>query len=174
MNNQLDSFKLKELIGHSIDSEEKSKQFYKKFVESGKGQLVPGRFKSLMEDEELHKETLLDLHEKIYGNKDYIVPESENLPPHEDFDKLDNVVNLIDALNKAIKNEHNAIEVYEYLADEYDKYSQFFNYLVSMEYGHYESLIKEKKLYEKQPSEDQPERTRQSVWDNLGLDYWIR
>lgn len=49
MEEKLNSFDLKQIISYSIESESKSKEFYGKFVEAGKGQLVPVRFKSLME-----------------------------------------------------------------------------------------------------------------------------
>ncbi|MFB6214408.1 MAG: ferritin family protein [Candidatus Bipolaricaulia bacterium] len=169
MEDKLNSVDLKQVIGYSIESESKSREFYGKFVESGKGQLVPGRFKSLMEDEQLHKEVLLDLHEELYGNRDYEVPETETLPPHEDFDDLETVENLIDALDKAITNENNAIRIYEYLADAYEEGSDIFGYLASMEHGHCESLKKEKSLYEREaqsPEEELPE----GIWKRLGLE----
>ncbi len=174
MKNKLDSLNLQEIIGHSIESEEQSRQFYKKFVENGKGQLVPERFKSLMRDEETHKETLLELHEEIYGNKDYVTPEGDDLPPHEDFDDLKSVVNLIDALEKAIKNERNAINIYEYLAEEYEEYSSYFSYLASMEHGHLESLNKEREVYEKHPKSSQEDYPSQSFWENLSPGSWMR
>lgn len=170
MEEKLNSFDLKQIISYSIESESKSKEFYGKFVESGKGQLVPGRFKSLMEDEQLHKEVLLDLHEELYGNKDYEVPETETLPPHEDFDDLKNVENLIDALDKAITNENNAIRVYEYLADEYGEHSDLFGYLASMEHGHYESLKQEKSLYERGAESSGEEGFAKGIWKRLGFD----
>lgn len=169
MEEKLNSVGLKQIIGYSIESERKSKEFYGKFVESGKGQLVPGRFKSLMEDEKLHKEVLLDLHEELYGNKDYEVPETETLPPHEDFDDLENVENLIDALDKAITNENNAIRIYEYLADAYEEHSDLFGYLASMEHGHYESLKKEKALYERGAENPGEEGLSEGIWKRLGL-----
>ncbi|MCF7889911.1 ferritin family protein [Candidatus Bipolaricaulota bacterium] len=169
MEEKLNSFDLKQIIGYSIESENKSKEFYGKFVESGKGQLVPGRFKSLMEDEQLHKEVLLDLHEELYGNKDYEVPKTETLPPHEDFNDLGNVENLIDALDKAITNENNAIRIYEYLADAYEEGSDIFGYLASMEHGHYESLKKEKSLYEREAESPEEEGLSEGIWKRLGL-----
>ncbi len=168
MEEKLDSLDLKQIIGYSIESESKSKEFYGKFVESGKGQLVPGRFKSLMEDEQLHKESLLELHEEIYGDRNYMVPEGENLPPHEDFDNLENVENLIDALEKAITNENNAIRIYEYLADAYEEHSDLFGYLASMEHGHYESLKQEKELYERGAENPEDEGLSEGIWKRLG------
>jgi rubrerythrin len=170
MKDKLDSVGLKQIIGYSIESEEKSRQFYGKFVESGKGKLIPGRFKTLMEDEQLHKEVLLNLHEELYGDRDYEVLEKDTLPPHEDFEKLENVENLIDALEKAIKNENNAIRIYEYLAEEYGEHSDLFGYLASMEHGHYESLKQEKGLYERGAESPEEEGFAEGIWKRLGFD----
>jgi len=170
MNKKLDSIKLKSLIGYSIDSEEKSKGFYKKFVDSGKGMIVSTRFKGLMKDEELHKKTLLKLHEKIYGDRNYERPKKDDLPPHEDFENLENIENLIDALEKAINNEYNAIRIYEYLAEREEEHSGVFEYLAAMEHGHYESLNNEKELYERKTEEAGKKSSPESIWKNLGLE----
>ena len=170
MEDKLDSVDLKDIIGYSIESETKSKEFYGKFVETGKGQLVPGRFKSLMEDEQLHREVLLDLHEELFGDRDFTVPEKDTLPPHEDFENLENVENLIDALEKAIKNENNAIRIYEYLANNYEEHSELFGYLASMEHGHYESLKEEKGLYERGVERSDEEGFAEGIWKRLGFE----
>lgn len=170
MENRLDPLNLDEIIGHSIESEEKSRQFYGQFVEKGKGKLVKERFKGLMEDEKLHKQVLLDLHEDIYGDRDYVTPEGDELPPHEDFKSLGNVDNLIDALAKAMTNENNAIRIYEYLAEEYGEYSGVFEYLAAMEHGHYESLKKEKELYERGPDQGDQGGGDRNFWKLLGLE----
>ncbi|MBS3792780.1 ferritin family protein, partial [Candidatus Bipolaricaulota bacterium] len=167
---ELDSINLKEIIGYSIQSEEKSKQFYKKFVETGKGKLVVERFRTLMDEEQLHKETLLELHEKLYGNRNYDIPDNDNLPPHEDFESLRQVENLIDALEKAITNENNAIRIYEYVAGEYEEYSDLFHYLAAMEHGHYESLKREKGLYERGAETTGQDEFSGGIWKNLGLE----
>ncbi len=130
---------------------------------------MPERFKSLMDDEELHKEALLKLHQKIYGDRDYIVPENGDLPPHEDFENLEDVANLIDALEKAINNEYNAIRIYEYLAEEYEEHSSFFKYIAMMEHGHYESLKKEKDLYGRDTQGNEKEGLSDGIWKRLGL-----
>lgn len=169
---ELDKFDLKQLIGYSVDSEEQSKRFYGEFVEYGKGQLVPERFRSLMNDEELHKETLLGLHEELYGDRDYVVPQGEDLPPHEDFDSLENVENLLDALGKAIVNENNAIRIYQYMEEEYGEHSDLFGYLVSMEKGHLESLKEEKKLYEREANSTGKSGLLKDFWENIGLKGW--
>ncbi|MFP4005606.1 MAG: ferritin family protein [Candidatus Hadarchaeia archaeon] len=170
MNEKLKSLNLKDIIGHSIQAEEKSRKFYKKFVQVGKATFVKERFKSLMRDEELHKKALLNYHKKVYGDKNYSIPVKHDLPPHEDFENLDNVENLIDALEKAIENENNAIRIYEYTAGKYKKHSDFFKYLASMEHGHRESLSKEKELYERKPEEQNNKPLLEGIWSRLGLE----
>lgn len=170
MNDALDSLDLKEIFGYSIESEEKSIKFYKKFVESGKGEIVQERFKSLMKDEEFHKEALLNLHEEIFGDRDYVVPENTDLPPHEDFEDLKEVANIIDALEKAINNEYNAIRIYEYTAERNEEHSSFFEYLAVMEHGHYESLNKEMELFERKSGEADQQSLSEGIWKRLGLE----
>lgn len=170
MKDRLDSLDLREIIGYSIEAEKKSIKFYKKFVKFGKGKLVQERFESLMNDEEFHKDVLLNLHQKIYGNRDYSTPKYHDLPPHEDFDRLENVENLIDALEKAINNEYNAIRIYEYSAEKYEEHSSIFGYLAIMEHGHYKSLNKEKELYERKPDETDQKSPPEGIWKRLGLE----
>lgn len=128
------------------------------------------RFRRLMAEEELHRKALLNLHQRIYGNQNYSIPENSDLPPHEDFENLESIENLIDALQKAIENENNAIRIYEYAVEKYDEQSDFFEYLAAMEYGHRESLSKEKELYERKPDETENEPLSEGIWQRLGLE----
>jgi len=80
MENELEDVSFKELLGYSIRGEEAANEVYKALSERVSG-LPSDRFKSLAKDEGRHKEALLELHEKEFGDRDYIVPEDEKLPP---------------------------------------------------------------------------------------------
>ena len=160
MYDELESISFKEIVGYSIEGEEAAYNAYMSLSNNMKG-LVADRFKSLAEDEELHKNELLKLHEKEFGDRDYVVPDKEGLPPHEgEFIKVNNVKNLVDAIDKSMEAEYNAYRIYKYLADHQDKYSTLFEYIAVMEKGHYETLKAEKKLYERGPKEKEKETIR--------------
>ncbi|MFW6040749.1 MAG: ferritin-like domain-containing protein [Thermoplasmatota archaeon] len=158
MYEKLKTISFKEILGYSIEGEEDAYKAYMTLAEKMEG-LVSERFKSLARDEKMHKKELLKLHEKEFGDQDYILPEDEeDLPPHEGaMIKVNNVQNLIDALDKSMKAEYNAYRIYKYLADNKVKYATLFEYLAVMEKGHYETLKAEKSLYER-PEERKKER----------------
>ncbi|MGM0510773.1 MAG: ferritin family protein [Thermoplasmatota archaeon] len=143
----LDELSFKEILGYSIRAEEKAKEFYTQISE-GVSELMEHRFQSLAADEAIHKQELLRLHEKLFGDKDYVVPEKEGLPPHEGDAQVDTVGSLLETLNTAMENEKNAFKIYDYLAENQEKYAALFKYLAVMEHGHFESLKKEKELLE--------------------------
>jgi len=143
----LDELSFKEILGYSIRAEEKAKEFYTQISE-GLSELMEHRFQSLAADEEIHRQELLRLHEKLFGDKDYVVPEKEGLPPHEGDAQVDTVGSLLETLNTAMENERNAFKIYEYLAKSQEEYEALFKYLAVMEHGHFESLKKEKELLE--------------------------
>lgn len=115
---------------------------------------------------------MLGLHEELYGHRDYVVPRGEDLLPHEDFDSLEDVENLLDALGKAIGNENKTIRIYKYMENEYGEYSDLFGYLVSMEKGHLESLKEEKKLYEREAESPEKGGLLKDFCENTGLKGW--
>lgn len=151
---KLNDLDLKELISYSIEAEEESKQYYNQFKEIGKGKIIEKRFESLIEDEQMHKEILIDLYNETFDEQDYFMPEEEKLPPHEHSEDLEDADTLIDGLERAIENEHNAIVIYEYIAENYEDYAPTFEYLAVMEKGHQESLMKEKTMYERRISDN--------------------
>ncbi len=143
----LDELSLKELIGYSIRSEKKANRFYNQIADE-LPELMSNRFKSLASDEQMHKERLMKLHKKLFGDTDYVVPEKEGLPPHEGDVKLDSVSSLIETLDKAMENERNAYKIYKYLSENHEEHQNLFEYLAVMEHGHLESLKKEKEMLE--------------------------
>ncbi len=166
MYKHLENFSLKELIGYSIESEEASARFYSDFAETSVEEIMKERFKSLARDERIHKKALLDIHEKEFGTRDYTIPESEGLPPHESSHDFDDVVNLIDTLEKAMENERNAFRIYQYLAKRYDDHRPIFQYLAIMEKGHYESIKAERDMLEDETIEstELDEKSISNLW----------
>lgn len=146
----IDSISFKKLLGYSIEGEEAAKNVYMELSDKMSG-LVADRFKQLAEDEGLHKKELLKLHESEFGSRNYEVPEGEDLPPHEgELIEIEDVQNLVDAINKSMTAENNAYELYNKLAERNEEHSALFEYIAIMEKGHYESLKAERSLYEKQ------------------------
>ena len=140
----------RELLGYSIKGEESAYDAYKEISKKLSG-LASDRFQSLAKEELDHKEKLLELHEYEFGDKKYIVPEGDGLPPHEgDFIDIDadKVNSLVQVLKSAIEAEKNAYELYYHLAEKKEKHSGLFNYIALMEKGHQSSLEEEMDMYE--------------------------
>lgn len=170
MKEKLDEFSFKELMAYSIESEKQAKKFYLEFSEAALGSLVKERFKGLSNDEEIHKEELLKRYEEKFGTREYTVPDSDDLPPHESSFDFSNAKNVIDSLEKGIKNEENARVIYEYMADRFSNYSSFFRYLALMEKGHYESLTEELALMQGEIKEKGDREDKEGVrnfWASL-------
>ncbi len=155
MYDTLETLSFKEIIGYSIDGEEKAAEFYRNLADQ-LSDLVAKRYESLARDEEIHKRELIKLHNTLFGTKDYDVPDKEGLPPHEGHAKVESVENLIDSLNRAIQNERNAYKLYRYVSKTHPEHSKLFEYLAIMEKGHEESLVVEKRVYE-QGTQAEPE-----------------
>ncbi len=150
MGYKLEDISFKELLGYSINGEEIAYKAYLNIAETLSG-LPADRFQSLAEEERDHKKKLLDLHDYEFGDKKYIVPKGEGLPPHEgdfiDFD-TQKLSSFIEVLESAIKAEKNAYELYYKLAKKKENHSELFNYIAIMEKSHQSSLEDEKKMYE--------------------------
>lgn len=70
---KLKSLSSREVLGYAIASEEDAKRFYLELAK-GKGELISNFFEMLAMSEEAHKNILLKLHEKLFGNVDYETP----------------------------------------------------------------------------------------------------
>lgn len=147
MKEALEELSLKELIGYSIESEKNCNAVYMD-IAKGLPELMANRFQSLAEDEEIHQEQLLKLHEKLYGDRDYVVPENKGMPPIECNVQTESVGNLLDALGKAVKEEGKSYDIYKFASKHHKKQRIYFDYLAVMEYDHIESLKKEIELIE--------------------------
>lgn len=147
MNEALDKLSFKQILGYSIAAEENAHEFYKRLSDAT-SELVSKRYIALAEDEKIHRDELVKLHKKIYGDEEVETPEGSDLPPHEGDIPLESVRNLIEALDAAIESERNAYKIYRYLADKNEEHSKFFNYLAMMERSHEKSLAEERGMYQ--------------------------
>ncbi|MFW5952844.1 MAG: ferritin-like domain-containing protein [Candidatus Natronoplasma sp.] len=170
MEEKLDEFSFKELMAYSIEAEKEANKFYSDFAEAAIGVLVKERYKGLANDEEIHKEELLKRYEEKFGTRDYEVPDTDELPPHETSYDFSNARNVIDALKKGIGNEENARVIYEYMGKRFNNYSSFFGYLALMEKGHYKSLTAELALMQGEIEEDEKgdKKAVETFWKGLG------
>jgi rubrerythrin len=144
---KLKTMSLQDIIGYAIASEEASAKYYRHLVkDENVNELVAHRFEQMAEDEDVHKDALLCLYKKLYGDDKYKVP--EGLPPFESSVHVESVQNMMEALTIAMENEHNAQKVYKFLAHHQKENKQFFKRLALMEKGHYEILKHEKEAFE--------------------------
>ncbi|MFP4608188.1 MAG: ferritin-like domain-containing protein [Candidatus Aenigmatarchaeota archaeon] len=166
----LDGFSLKELMAYSIKAEKEAEKYYSDFADAAIGALVKERFKGLARDEKIHREELLKRYEAKFGTRDYDVPKSDKLPPHETKYDLTDAKNAIDSLEKGIKNEENARKIYTYMSERFEDYASFFRYLALMEKGHYESLSEELALMQGEISQGRwgDKEAVESFWKDMG------
>lgn len=150
MQDNYEDVSFKELLGYSIEGEKAAHKAYLELSKKISG-LPSDRFESLAEDELKHKEKLIEMHEDEFGDGEYVVPEGEELPPHEgsliDIDP-NKVKVLTQAVEAAIEAEKRAYRIYKHLAKKSEKHSDLFNYIAMMEKGHKESLEGEKNVWE--------------------------
>ncbi len=146
MKDALDKLSFKQILGYSIKAEKNAHDFYMRLSDAT-SELVSKRYLALAEDEKVHKEELVKLHRKLFGDEQIEVPDSPGLPPHEGDIPLDKVRNLIEALDAAIESERNAYNIYRYLAKKKPEHQRFFEYLAMTEHVHEMSLSEEKNMY---------------------------
>jgi len=144
---ELEKLSLEEILGYVIESEEAAKKYYLELAKNAP-ELVATRFENLAREEEMHKKTVSDIYRTRFGDEKYTVP--KGLSPLESSVKIDNIITLIEALDNAMRNEYNAHRVYKYLAVQMKEHKKLFAYLADMEMSHYETVKKERDMYEGQ------------------------
>ncbi len=147
MDEALDDLSFKEIIGYCIESEKNTAQIYRNIAKD-LPELMSNRFKSLADEEEIQEIQLLKIHEKLFGDRDYIVPQKKGIPPLQSDVTAKSVANLFDALDKAIEHERNIYKLYKYAAKKHPDHKKLFDYLAVIEHGHIESLVREKEMLE--------------------------
>jgi len=159
MNDILRSLDLKEILGYAIGSEDTASTYYRMLVKIfDTNELVANKFESIAKDEELHKQSLLNLYIDVYGSDQYTVP--DGLPPFESTAEVESVESLIRALEIAMENEQNAHKIYTFLAGEHKEHRKLFKYLAQTELGHYETLKQEKGYFDEEVNENPDYRSR--------------
>ncbi|NJE02833.1 rubrerythrin [Thermococcus sp. MV11] len=127
----------KEILGYAIASEEDAKQFYEALA-SKSGEVLGEFFRDLSKAEEKHKVILLKLHESLFGDTNYIVP--EGIPFAETSVNVDTVANLIEAMRVALINEKTAERIYSHLSEILPEHRGIFSFLAAQERAHYASI----------------------------------
>ncbi len=146
MNRSFEKLSLKELIGYSIEAEKNTRDIYTQISKS-LPELMSNRFKSLADEEDMHRQQLLKMYEKLFGDREYMV-QLDDMPALESEVTSKSIGDLLEALGTAIENEKNSYQLYKHASKRYKKHRIYFEYLAVMEHGHLESLMKEKKLIE--------------------------
>ena len=159
--NKLGSLSLKEIIGYSIHSEDVASTFYWTLANIFKpNDLVKAKFEALANDEKLHMEALLHLHESTFGDKNYVIP--EGLPPFESVVDVHNVETFMEAIQTAMQNEQNAYETYTMMAEMHKDHRKLFKYLALTEKGHYETIKQDLEFFQ-QEINDEPDIKSRSL-----------
>ena len=127
----------REIVGYAIASEEDAKRFYEALA-SKSGALLRDFFRELAKAEEGHRTILLKLHESLFGDTDYTVP--EGIPFAETSVNVDTVANLIEAMRVALVNEKTAERIYNHLGKILFEYRGIFGFLAAQERAHYASI----------------------------------
>ncbi len=127
----------REILGYAIASEEDAKRFYEALA-SKSGALLGDFFRELAKAEEGHRTILLKLHESLFGNTDYTVP--EGIPFAETSVSVDTVANLIEAMRVALVNEKTAERLYSHLGKILPEHRGIFGFLAAQERAHYASI----------------------------------
>ncbi|WP_187146219.1 ferritin family protein [Thermococcus sp. GR7] len=144
---------LREIIGYAIASEDDTKAFYEGLAFKTGG-LLRDFFQTLAKLEDSHKKTLLRLHETLFGDTDYTVP--EGIPFAETSIRVDTVVNLVEAMRIALINEKTAERLYTHLEKRLPEHGIIFGFLAAQERSHYAS-IKSHVEYLEDVTEGKPE-----------------
>lgn len=150
---KLVKFPLREIIGYAIASEDDAKAFYEHLA-SRTGGLLREFFQTLAKAEDSHKETLLRLHETLFGDTDYTVP--EGIPFAETSIRVDTVANLVEAMRVALLSEKTAERIYTHLEKRLPEHRIIFGFLAAQERSHYAS-IKSHVEYLEDVTESKPE-----------------
>ncbi|NJE10499.1 ferritin family protein [Thermococcus sp. MAR1] len=127
----------KEILGYAIASEEDAKRFYETLA-STSGALLGDFFRELAKAEEGHRAILIKLHETLFGDTSYVVP--EGIPFAETSVKVDTVANLIEAMRVALVNEKTAERIYRHLGEVLPEHRGIFGFLAAQERAHYASI----------------------------------
>ncbi|AEC52512.1 hypothetical protein PNA2_1597 [Pyrococcus sp. NA2] len=141
----LEKFSPKEILGYAIASEDDSKKLYEALAPNFRG-LLRDFFMDLAKAEEEHKKILLELHEKLFGDRNYIVPKGVRFA--ETSINVKTVANLIEALKIALTNEATAERIYRHLADRISESRKLLLFLATQERSHYESIKAHKEYFE--------------------------
>ncbi|GAB6101806.1 hypothetical protein JCM16138_10290 [Thermococcus atlanticus] len=127
----------REILGYAIASEEDAKRFYEHLA-SKSGALLGEFFRTLAKAEEGHRAILLRLHESLFGDTDYTVP--EGIPFAETSVDVETVANLIEAMRVALVNEKTAERIYSHLSEILPEHRGIFGFLAAQERAHYASI----------------------------------
>ncbi|WP_048147814.1 ferritin-like domain-containing protein [Palaeococcus ferrophilus] len=127
----------KEILGYAIASEEGAREFYES-LSSKLGELLGDFFRDLARAEESHRKILLTLHEKLFGDTNYSVP--EGIPLAERAVEVETVANLIEAMEVALLNEKTAERIYTHLAEALPDHRGILLLLAAQEEAHYASI----------------------------------
>jgi len=150
---------LKEILGYSIHSEDVASTYYWTLAKVFEpNDLVKAKFEALANDEKHHKNAILSLYRKEFGDDNYSIP--EGLSPFESVVDVKTVETFMEAIITAMQNEKSAHDTYVFLAKEHKKHRKLFKYLAITEMGHYETLKKDLEFFQEEINDDPETKSR--------------
>ena len=142
---KLESLSEREILGYAIGSEEDAKEFYLKLAQ-GNSELMKKFFEDLAKAEEAHKALLFNLHKKVFGDVNYVVP--KDIPFAESTVNEVTLGAMVEAMRTALMNEKVAERVYRLLAKRLPEHEALFEFLAAQERAHYKAIEAHKEYLE--------------------------
>ncbi len=142
----LSKYSLEELILLGIKSEEVARDVYLKLAEGAKNPFLQTRLKALGEEEERHREIMVNLYKDLFEGKEPNPPDNPDFIPEfpeiRIFREIGETTDMRKILEGAMQAELSAKEYYEEIANmmEDKRIKTIMKYMAKIEEGHYKIL----------------------------------
>ncbi len=139
-------YSLEDLLLLGIKSEEVAKEEYQKIADEAKNPFLKTRLSALAQEEDRHKEILVELYKDLFNGKEPVPPEDPDFIPEfpeiRIFKELGETTDMRKILEGAMQAELSAKEYYESIAEMMDdpKIKTIMRYMAKIEEGHYKIL----------------------------------
>ncbi len=146
----LTSYTLEDLLLAAIKSEEESNEVYTQLADHVKNGLMKDKFHFLAQEEQKHKQYIMDLYKSEYPDKTVQLPEQSPVPlPGVSVPKDENI-SISKVLERAMQAEQAAHDFYLSLSERYKDQTikNMLHYFADMETGHYKMIQQEKESME--------------------------
>jgi len=142
----LSKYSLEDLILLGIKSEEVAKEVYQKIAQEARNPFLKTKLSALAEEEDRHKEILVELYKDLFNDKEPQPPEDPDFIPEfpeiRIFKELGGTTDMRKILEGAMQAELSAKDYYESIAEMMDdkRIKTIMRYMAKIEEGHYKIL----------------------------------